>query len=366
MDFIYQMPVKIYFGAECIRDQQKEFSQWGRRALIVTGKNSARLSGALDDVRKALASQGIEYFLFDQVEENPTVATVEKGSHLARKDNIEMIIGIGGGSALDAAKAIAALVPNNITGEQLFSGLLPVKPLPILAVPLTAGTGSEVTQHAVMVDESRHSKRSFSYPELFPKAAFLDAKYGLSLPWHVTIHTAVDALSHSIEGYASKKATPITDSIALTSIRVFGDAIPALKSRSLQLVDRERLLYTSMLAGFVIAQTGTTLAHGLGYPLTYSRNIPHGRAHGMLLGEYLRFIQPAAYEKVNQILTAMQLKTVDEFKDLMKTLLDITETFTVEEIAEYSQVAIQAKNMANTARQPNLDDLKQILANSIG
>jgi len=365
MELLYHMPTKIYFGTECVGKNSGEFSRWGKQALIVTGRRSAQASGALGDIQKALSQQGVGWTVFDQVEENPTLATAEAGGLLARQAKADMVIGIGGGSPLDAAKAVAVLAVNDISAGGLFDGNFAVRPLPVLAVPITAGTGSEVTPYSVLVDTERQSKRSFGHPDIFPKAAFLDARYTNSLPWQVTINTALDALSHSLEGYVSMKASILSDSLALESMRCFGKTIPSLTSRSLDLQDREQLLYTSMLGGMVIAQTGTTMVHSLGYPLTIFRDIPHGRANGVLLAEYLRFIQPVIPEKVESVLSALGLQTIDECKTLFRELLGGPEILTAKEIEEFTLIAIQTPNIANTARKPSLDDLRQIFRDSV-
>lgn len=365
MEILYHMPTKIYFGNDCVGKNSGEFARWGKQALIVTGRRSAKASGALEDIQQALSKQGIGWEVFDRIEENPTLAMAEAGAQMARQAKAEMVIGIGGGSPLDAAKAIAALAVNDMAARGLFDGNFPVRPLPVLAVPITAGTGSEVTQYSILVDDERQTKRSFSHPDIFPKAAFLDARYTNSLPLNVTINTALDALSHSLEGYVSKKANVISDSLALEAMRAFSKTVPGLKSQNLTGEVREELLYVSMLGGMVIAQTGTTMVHSLGYSLTYFRDIPHGRANGLLLAEYLRFIQPVVPERVDSILGALGLKSVDEAKDLFRDLLGEPEELTAKEVEEFTGIAIQAANIANTSRKPCQDELKQVLSDSL-
>jgi alcohol dehydrogenase class IV len=364
MELLYHMPTKIYFGTDCVSKNSGEFSRWGKQALIVTGRRSAQASGALADIKQALNKQGIGWVVFDQVEENPTFATVEAGRQLACRAKTDMVIGIGGGSPMDAAKAVAALAVNDFAACGLYEGKFAVQPLPVLAVPITAGTGSEVTPYSVLVDTERQTKRNFAHPGIFPKAAFLDACYTNSLPWQVTVNTAADALSHALEGYVSKKANMMSDSLALESMRYFSRTVPALTGRSLVLQDREQLLYASLLGGMVVAQTGTTMVHSLGYSLTVIRGIPHGRANGLLLAEYLRFIQPAVPAKVDSILQALGLRTVDECKALFRELLGAPEALTAKEVEEFSFSAIQTANIANTARKPSQDDLKQVLKDS--
>jgi len=364
MQLAFHMPTKVYFGTDCIAKNSAEFVYCGKRAMMVTGSRSAKISGALGDVQQALGDQGIDWTIFDQVEENPSLSVIEAGVQLARQYRTDTVIGIGGGSSLDAAKAIALLAANKMDTRHLFGGTFPVRPLPIMAVPITAGTGSEVTPYSILTDVACRTKRSISHPDMFPKASFLDARYTQSQPWTVTVNTAVDALSHAIEGYMSKRSNILSDHLALEAMRYFGRAIGSLKAHALTFEEREQLLYTSLMGGMVIAQTKTTMVHALGYSLTYFRNIPHGRANGLLMAEYLRFNQPVVPEKVSNILSALGLRTIAEFKMLMNTLLGHMEACAPEEIDEFAQIASQAASIENSPRQPTLDDLKQMLRDS--
>lgn len=365
MQFGYYMPTRIFFGQECIVQNQAEFAKWGQRALLVTGRNSARQSGALADVCAALDQQHIAWEIFDQIGENPTFAMVEAGGAAGRAFKPDMIVAIGGGSPLDAAKAIAVLAVNEIAAIQLYDGNFKTDPLPILAVPITAGTGSEVTQYSILTDAERKTKRSFAQPSLFAKAAFLDARYTGSLSRDVTIDTAVDALSHCIEGYLSRRATAVSDSLALEAIRRFGMVRQALTGNEISLATRETLLYVSLLGGMVIAQTGTTVVHALGYSLTYFHQVPHGRANGMLMGEYLRFNMAAAKDKIHWVLEGLQMKSVDEFKHWLDELFPGKVNLSDPELEEFALLAGKTTNVANTPRQPSHAELKQLLRDSL-
>ena len=365
MQFRFFMPTKVFFGEECILQNQTEFSQFGKRALLVTGRNSAKISGALDDVCTALKNQNITWEVFDQIGENPTFSMVESGGAVARKYKPNMLIAIGGGSPLDAAKAIAVLATNDIPPIKLYDGNFVSAPLPILAVPITAGTGSEVTPYSILTDAEKQTKRSFSSTDLFPRVAFLDARYTQSLTHSITVDTAVDALSHCLEGYLSKRSTPASNALALEGIGCFGAVIDALRSGTVTITDRNTLLYISLLGGMVIAQTGTTIVHALGYSLTYFKNVPHGRANGLLLGEYLSFIAPAESEKTACALRAMQMPAVSDFQKLMNDLFPQGVKLTEQELEEYALLAEKTANLGYTARKPTHEDLKRLLHTSL-
>lgn len=205
-DFSFFMPTRIIYGAGSIK-AEAESLVLGKKALIVTGRKSAKASGALDDVLAALST---DYVIFDQVENNPRVDTTVRGGKLARDSGCDFVIAIGGGSPLDAAKAIAVLAVNDVEPLTLYTDGWSNKALPIAAVPTTAGTGSEVTQYAVLTIDEEETKKGLRGPDLFPTKAFLDPKYTQSLPLDVTVDTAVDALSHLVEGYLSNRASPMS------------------------------------------------------------------------------------------------------------------------------------------------------------
>jgi alcohol dehydrogenase class IV len=365
MQFGYYMPTRIFFGPNCVIQNQAEFAKWGKRALIVTGRNSARVSGALLDVCAALDQQNIAWKIFDQIGENPTFAMVEAGGATGREFKPDMVVAIGGGSPLDAAKAIAVLAVNDFAAARLYDGEYAVEPLPILAIPITAGTGSEVTQYSVLTDVERQTKRGFAQFSLFAKAAFLDARYTQSLSPAVTIDTAVDALSHCVEGYLAKRATVVSDALAIEAIRRFGEIRQELDKPEISLAVREALLYVSMLGGMVIAQTSTTTVHALGYSLTYFHQVPHGRANGLLMGEYLQFHAEAATEKIACLLAAMQMQSIDEFKQWLDNLFPGKTCLTDLQVEEYAVLATKTANVANTLRQPNHAELKELLRKSL-
>ena len=365
MDFRFFLPTKIFFGPNCIAQNSEEFSARGRRALIVTGRSSARLSGALADLHRVLAQQQITSEVFDHIGENPSFGMVEAGGAVARQFRPDMIIAIGGGSPLDAAKAIAVLAANDIPAAKLYEGNFAQPPLPILAVPITAGTGSEVTPYAILTDTANETKRSFSRPDLFPRAAFLDARYTQSLPAPITVDTAVDAMSHNLEGYLSRRATPTSDALALEGLAAFGSVRAALLAGNFSPADREALLYASLLGGMVIAQTGTTVVHALGYSLTYFKQVPHGRANGLLLGEYLKFLEPAASAKIQLALHAMKFSAGEEFSQCLRELLAAPVSLTEEEREHYARIAAKTANVGYTARQPGHAELKELLRSSL-
>jgi alcohol dehydrogenase class IV len=356
------MPTKVFLGKDCIIDNAVQMKALGKKAFIVTGKSSAK-NGALACVQTALQTSGIAYNVFDRILSNPSIELVREAAKIAREEGADFIIGIGGGSPMDAAKAIAVLAVNEIDDTTLFSGPYPHPVLPVVAVPTTAGTGSEVTQYSILTDDQQETKSSIANEVIFPKIAFLDASYTQNLPSHVTINTAVDALSHAVEGYLSAKATSTSSMLAAESMTILGQCLKVLDGK-VDFEVREQLLYASMLAGMVIAHTGTTALHSMGYSLTYFRDIDHGRANGLLMYEYLEFIAAQHGSMIDKMVSLLNMKSLGELKTCLDKLFKDKESITQSEIQQFSAKAIQAKNILNTIRPPSQEDLAGIMERS--
>ncbi|MCX7747358.1 MAG: iron-containing alcohol dehydrogenase family protein [Clostridia bacterium] len=365
MKYNFLLKTKVIFGTRCMAENKSELKKFGNRALIVTGKTSGKQSGALDDTIEVLKDQGIGYAVFDKVLNNPTLENVFDGGQMAAETKADFIIGIGGGSPLDASKAVAAIAVNNIKPLDLFNNVLPNKPLPIVAIPTTAGTGSEVTAVSIITRHDLQTKMSFGNEDTFPVLAFLDARYTESMPYEVTVNTAVDALSHAVEGYLSNVSTPVSDVFAVESIRLFGDCLSALLENRIDYATREKLLHMSMLGGMTVAQTGTTIVHGMGYSLTYFKDIPHGKANGLFMREYLKFNYDVVKEKTENILRLLKLKDIDEFGRVMDKLLVNDKQFNEEEFKLYASLAMKQKSAKKNAKSVTDADLVEIMKRSL-
>ncbi|MBO5312676.1 MAG: iron-containing alcohol dehydrogenase [Clostridia bacterium] len=338
------MPTKIYVGKDCVLENAGEL-MLGKKAFIVTGKSSGEKSGALGDVIKALKKEKIPYYVYDKIENNPEIGDMAKGGEIAREQGCDFIIGIGGGSPLDASRAIAVYATNkDMELYDIFKGEYKSKPLPMVAVPTTVGTGSEVTPYSILTLHKEKTKKSFSCPDCFFKTAFLDGKYILKLPLQVVRNTVVDAMCHLIEGFTNKKASPLTDYIALEGLKIIGRHKGEIEVGWLSEGACTELLRSSCLGGIVISQTGTTIVHSMGYGLTYFKDIPHGMANGLLLYEYLKRVDKA---RVTDCLSALGFDSLEGLKDYLKKILPISHSFTDEEIYKFSEISIKARNVAS-------------------
>jgi len=222
-EFSYLMPTEIRFGAGCFNELPKWCGHLGERPFVVTGKRSARAQGLLDRLQARLPGA----VFYDKVDENPTTVQCDAASAVCREHRCDMVLAIGGGSPMDVAKAVAGLALNDgpcakFVGSDLFAR----GALPIIAVPTTAGTGSEVTPYSVLVDTSENQKRTIKGRALFPRVALLDPELTTSLPAAITADTGLDALSQAMEGLVSKKSTALGNILALEACRLVSQWLP--------------------------------------------------------------------------------------------------------------------------------------------
>lgn len=364
----FYMPVKVISGRDCLKNSSGSLSLYGKKALIICGYSSADKNGAIDDVTYALNSVGIKFEIYRGIDPNPTVEQVREVSKISIDNSCDFVIAIGGGSVIDAAKAVVILCKNELTDDDLFSKQNFDEVLPLIAVPTTAGTGSEVTQYSIITNVKKETKSFVVSSQIFPQISFLDGKYMESLPLGTTINTTIDALSHAIEGYLAVRSTSLGRVLAIESMKLIAPIINKIKvGKILSLSDRDELLYASMLAGIVISQSGTTAVHAVGYSLTYFKHVDHGRANGLLMPSYFEFINTDRKEDISNILSALSLNSIEDFKELCFSLLK-PEKLSEDEIIKFAGIAINAGNIQNTSPKPTIEVLKNMLkdASSIG
>lgn len=366
MELKYLMPTRVLMGKDCVRSNASELAPFGKKALIVTGSTSAKANGSLSDVLAALKTNGQGHEIYDKVPANPGVECVYEGAELAKKAGCDFVIAIGGGSPMDAAKVMALLAKQDIPQDQLFAGKFGPEILPLVHVPTTAGTGSEVTQYAIITNDAAETKSGIGTPLFFPKLALLDAKYMEGLSARNMTNTVIDSLSHSIEGIISNRASAITDTLASKGIALVGECLPALADGSLSPEQLEKLLLASTLGGIVIANTGTTALHAMGYSLTYFRGIEHGRANGLLLVAFLQFVQKSKPELAQKILASLKMNSLTGLKFMLERLLGEKEKIAEEEMKKFSSKAIASKNVGNCAVTPTEADLIEIFSEVFG
>jgi alcohol dehydrogenase class IV len=244
----------------------------------------------------------------DGIEAEPTVAGLKRILALAQAFQPDVVIGLGGGSALDMAKLVAALLDGKQQIENVFGiGLLKGRGVLLICIPTTAGTGSEVSPNAILLDEADEMKKGVVSPWLVPDAAFVDAELSLSVPPAVTASTGLDALTHCIEAYTNRFAHPVVDTWALEGVRLISGALVDAVKDPLCLAAREKLALGSLYGGLCLGPVNTAAVHALSYPLGGKFHIAHGHANALLLPHVMRFNTPAAtvrYASVAQALGA--------------------------------------------------------------
>ncbi len=290
MNINFHCPTNIIIGEGCVSSNADVFSKAGKNCIIITGKTSAVKSGALLDVTAVLDKIGTKYVIFDETEQNPSYQTCLKASETAKNEKAEYVIGIGGGSPLDAAKAVAALaVMENPSPEILYSASWGAHPLPIIAVGTTAGTGSEVTPVSVITTPDG-AKKSFRSADLYPLVSFGDVTYTKYLPPYFTRSTAIDTLAHCLESYFNKTANDFSKAFAIRGLSILISMLEKTAicdTAPLTFNEREALYLASIYGGLAISVTGTSLPHTLGYFLSEQYGICHGNACGVYLEEFI-------------------------------------------------------------------------------
>ncbi len=323
--FAHHMPTRLIFGPGSIERLSDEVARIRHRCLIVTGRRSARLSGLLEKVQDALLSAQIESVLFDQVEPNPTLSTITDGAKLAQEKQIKWILGIGGGSALDAAKAIALTAANGSDIKEFVCGARPARPpLPLVVVPTTSGTGSEVTPYSVVTDPAECDKFGISNPHLFPRVAILDPELTTSMPEKVSVDTGLDALSHAVEALLSSLRSPFSDMYATEAIELVFKSLPSVREDGSFIPGRSSMQLAACLAGMAITDARTLVPHALSYPITVFYDIPHGRACCLLLPAFLERLSDLDDEFVQARVTKIGglLGNKDDAPDALRSFME--------------------------------------------
>lgn len=292
----FYMPTKVYSERDCVKKYAHQWTALGQKALIVTGKSSEQ-NGARKDVTDALRENGTDFVIFDETEQNPSVELVMKVREIGLRENADFVIGIGGGSPMDAAKAAALMIAQADKDAEFLYEKGADDALPVVEVPTTCGTGSEMTPYAILTVHERHIKSSLPH-KIYPVYALLDGKYLTGAKKEILVNTAVDALGHFIESYVNTNATPFSHMLCEYGMGVWNSNKKLLIGAGITPEECDSLLLASALAGMAIAHTGTAIPHGLSYYLTYEKGIPHGKAVGYFLPGYLSEARPLMRKRV--------------------------------------------------------------------
>ena len=304
----YFMPVNIQFGTNKIEEAGALVARLGKKALLVTGKRAMKKSGITERLIRSLQDSSVKVTVFDEIFPNPTDDLADKGAGIARKNGCDVIVGLGGGSAMDAAKGIAVVAAlggslwdyigeNRVTGDTI----------PMVAIPTTAGTGSETTPYAVFTNPEIHRKDAVVSQYAFPKMSIVDPAVMKTMPPSVTADTGFDALGHAIEAYMSILANPFADACSYESVRLIGEALVKAIRDGNDIEARGKMAIASSLAGMAIAQVGVVAGHGFAMAIGGLMNTSHGRTVGILLPHVMTYNLNTIPDKIARLAPAFDL-----------------------------------------------------------
>ncbi|MNO82610.1 1,3-propanediol dehydrogenase [compost metagenome] len=312
MDFNYHIPTKILFGPGKLDELSKEKLPGTKALIVTTSGKSVKKYGYLDRLKKILSSRGIEYVLFDKILPNPIKAHVMEGADIAKKENCDFVIGLGGGSSIDSSKSIAVMAKNLGDYWDYISGGtgkgLKVKngALPIVAITTTAGTGTEADPWTVITKEETNEKIGFGNEDTFPTLSVVDPELMLTVPKNLTAYQGFDALFHATEGYIANISTPISDAYALKSIKLIAKYLPICVNEGDNLEARTQVALANTLSGLVESTSSCTSEHSMEHALSaHHPELPHGAGLIMLSEEYYKFFADKAPERFVAMAKAM-------------------------------------------------------------
>ncbi len=292
----FAIPSHVLVGKDALSSSAQYLKMYGSRAFIVTGKHVGK-SPMMERLKRTLESAKIAYCVFDGITGEPTDKMIEEGLEQYRKDDCQFVIGIGGGSPLDAAKAIAAMAVNegkisDYNGKEI-TGNVPG----IVAIPTTSGTGSEATKFTIITDLERDIKMLLKGDCLVPDLAIVDPDFTMDMPKSITAATGLDALTHAVEAYTSKKAFSLTDVYAVSAVKRIMKYLPVAYKNGYDAKARNEMSLAAFEAGVCINNSSVTIVHGMSRPIGVLFHVPHGMSNAMLLKECLGFALDGAYDR---------------------------------------------------------------------
>lgn len=363
MSFHFFVPTRILFGQGQIKKLHEQKLPGQKALIVISSGTSTRKYGYLNTVEKELQQAGIAYTVFDGIQANPTKDNVLDGAAAAKESACDFIVALGGGSVMDAAKAIAAMVTNEgdiwdyIGGGTGKGQPLREKPLPIIAITTTAGTGSEVDQWGVITNEETNEKIGFGgLDSLFPKLAIVDAEMMKSVPPKFTAYQGFDALFHSVECYISKMANLMGDMYALTAIENIGNYLPRAVQNGNDMEAREHVAFANTLSGVVMTVSACTSEHSMEHAMSaYHHDLPHGAGLIMISRAYFtHFINKhVCDDRFVRMAQALGMKDAKDPMDFIAALAKMQEACGVADLkmSDYGMQPDEFDKMAKNARE---------------
>lgn len=374
----FVIPNHTVVGTNVLGEAAPLLKKMGNKAFIVTGRHVA-VSDMMKQLTALLDENGIGCVIFDGITGEPTDTMIEKGVEMLKSSGCDFIIGIGGGSPLDSAKAIAAMTVNegsiaDYNGKEITGEILP-----LAAIPTTAGTGSEATKFTVITDSEKGIKMLLKGDVLVPKLAIVDSSFTVGAPKSVTSATGLDALTHAVEAYTSRKAFSMTDTLAVSAVKRIMKYLPIAYREPDNSLAREQMSIAALEAGICINNSSVTIVHGMSRPIGALFHVPHGMSNAMLLKECLSFAVSGAYEKFANLGRETGVASdsdsdetaAEKFIDSLQSICDVCEIPTLEQygidrdeyyskISKMATDAVASGSPANTLKEVTVDDCIEI------
>lgn len=374
----FVIPNHTVVGTNVLGEAAPLLKKMGNKAFIVTGRHVA-VSDMMKQLTALLDENGIDCVIFDGITGEPTDTMIENGVEMLKSSGCDFIIGIGGGSPLDSAKAIAAMAVNegsiaDYNGKEITGEILP-----LAAIPTTAGTGSEATKFTVITDSEKGIKMLLKGDVLVPKLAIVDSSFTVGAPKSVTSATGLDALTHAVEAYTSRKAFSMTDTLAVSAVKRIMKYLPIAYKEPDNSLAREQMSIAALEAGICINNSSVTIVHGMSRPIGALFHVPHGMSNAMLLKECLSFAVSGAYEKFANLGRETGVASdsdsdetaTEKFIDSLQNICDVCEIPTLEQygidrdeyyskISKMATDAVASGSPANTVKEVTVDDCIEI------
>ncbi len=374
----FVIPNHTVVGTNGLGEAAPLLKKMGNKAFSVTGRHVA-VSDMMKQLTALLDENGIDCVIFDGITGEPTDTMIENGVEMLKSSGCDFIIGIGGGSPLDSAKAIAAMAVNegsiaDYNGKEITGEILP-----LAAIPTTAGTGSEATKFTVITDSEKGIKMLLKGDVLVPKLAIVDSSFTVGAPKSVTSATGLDALTHAVEAYTSRKAFSMTDTLAVSAVKRIMKYLPIAYREPDNSLAREQMSIAALEAGICINNSSVTIVHGMSRPIGALFHVPHGMSNAMLLKECLSFAVSGAYEKFANLGRETGVASdsdsdetaAEKFIDSLQSICDVCEIPTLEQygidrdeyyskISKMATDAVASGSPANTVKEVTVDDCIEI------
>lgn len=375
------VPGQIINGAGALNMAESSLAQLGKKAMIVTDKVMIEL-GNCEKLENALKNQGIEYIIYSEIIGEPTDKMVEEGLALYKAQNCDFLIALGGGSPIDAMKAIASLTLNGGSIAGYMGKEIAVEMPPIVAIPTTAGTGSEATQFTIITDTRNNVKMLLKGKVLMPRLAVIDPQFTMTAPPKITAATGLDALCHAIEAYTSRKSQEMSDTFALSAVKRIFRYLPKAFHNGQDEEARVQMSVAALEAGIAFNNASVTLIHGMSRPIGALFHVAHGLSNAMLMKECLSFALEGAYERFAALGQAIGAAGAEDssqvagekFLAAVIALTEELETPTLEEygiskeaffqtIPKMAQDAMTSGSPQNTLREVTQEDIEKMYKN---